>query len=876
MFFQFAASCNYKSRHACQGIKLPFWSKCFHWFGVFTLLAISGYSQVINFDVPGGVSGAANYAGQGAYSDAGHDYWNLVVGGGTAVSNKLSDGITPTPVTLTSQMGGAYGTQGAQGTPAALQQPYHYNSGVRRTNTLSYVPAGTYNLYLYGINNTGTRGTTFTVSTSAMSPITQVTSNTPASLNNFILGADYVVFSNVVLTVPGAITITWAANTNVTVTGNNEGDFNALQLVTVSTNATALNPNFGNNVLVFDPAMSMSAIQSQVDNIFSAQKNSEFGSGRYAFFFKPGHYTNLAVNIGYYTQVLGLGQQPDDVLITGNVRSDGALANNNATTTFWRCCENFAFTPTATTTSPLEANSTMTFAASQGASLRRLHVKGNLNLANTNSQAWSSGGLLSDSKIDGVVNSKTQQQWLSRNDQWTSWVGQNWNMVFVGVSNPPTGVWPGTKYTVITNTPLIREKPYLALGGDGKYVVIVPDMRTNSVGTTWANGATSASSISIDQFYLAQPGLDNAETINSALNTGANLILTPGIYNLTNTLVVTRSNTIIMGLGYPTLIPTNRNPILSVSDVDGVKISGLILDAGKTAALSLLTIGATTNSLRHQANPVCLFDVVCRVGGEFAGTTTNCITINANDVLAENLWLWRADHGSGASPLWTGNPSSSGLVVNGDYVTIYGLLNEHHQKFQTLWNGNWGRVYFYQSELPYDAPSQAVWSHDGVNGYASYKISDQVISHQAYGLGIYGVFNNSTDACYNVIETPVNAPQVNVHHMIMVYITGQAGSEMTHIINGQGNTLTTGVTTATANQIWTNPPFSLSPSTTDGSNVNVVMPTESWHSYQLQFKNQLTDALWSNLGDTIVGNDSLQAFSITNSSSLRFYRVKAN
>jgi hypothetical protein len=98
-------------------------------------------------------------------------------------------------------------------------------------------------------------------------------------------------------------------------------------------------------------------------------------------------------------------------------------------------------------------------------------------------------------------------------------------------------------------------------------------------------------------------------------------------------------------------------------------------------------------------------------------------------------------------------------------------------------SGNWGRVYFYQSELPYDASSQAVWSHDGVNGYASYKVADSVTSHQAYGVGIYGVFISSTTKCFNAIETPTNAQQVNIHDMINVYITGQSGSEMTYIMS---------------------------------------------------------------------------------------------
>jgi hypothetical protein len=843
---------------------------------VLTLCGWVTQAQVINFDVPGG-AGATNYSGQGAYFDPGNDYWNAFFGNATTgATNLLSDGATPSPITLSSQLGGTYGTQGTQGAPAALQQPYEYNNAILRTDTLNNVPAGTYNLYLYGINNTGTRGTTFTVSTAVMSPVIQSTSNTPASLTTFTLGADYVIFSNVVVGAAGTITFTWTANPNVTVAGNNEGDLNALQLAFVSTNTVANSaPNFGANVLIFDPTMSMATIQSQLSAVFAQQQNNQFGTSRYAYFFKPGQYSNLDVNLGYYTQVVGLGQMPDDVVITGNVHSVGVLANDNATTTFWRSCENLAVVPTDTATSPLESANTMTWAVSQGSSLRRMHIKGSLNLADTISGAYSSGGFLADSKVDSTVSSITQQQWLSRNDIWGSWSGQNWNMVFVGVTKPPSGTWPGSKFTVVTNTPLIREKPYLSLVGNTNYVVMVPNLDVTNKGTTWASSPTPGISVPISQFYLAQPGVDNAGSINAALNAGLNLILTPGIYHLTSSILVTQPDTIVMGLGYPTLIPTNGNPTMVISDVDGVKVSGIMFDAGTTASPSLLEVGTAPSSLDHSADPICLYDICSRVGGEFKGATTNCVTINANDVIGDNLWLWRADHGTGVG--WTKNVSNSGLIVNGNNVTIYGLFVEHHEQYQTLWNGNWGRVYFYQSELPYDAPSQAVWSHNGVNGYASYKVADTVTGHQAYGVGIYGVFISSTTKCFNTIETPTNSQQVNIHDMINVYITGESGSEMTHIINGTGSTLNTGVTTTTANNLWLNPKFSVSAGfDMAGMNIAITLPTESWHSYQLQFKNAVTDPNWSNLGGSFGGNDTLDTIPNSISQSSRFYRVMAH
>ena len=190
-------------------------------------------------------------------------------------------------------------------------------------------------------------------------------------------------------------------------------------------------PDFGPNVLVFDP--SMTNIQSQLDAIFRKQESNQFGSDRYAYLFKPGQY-RLDVQMGFYMQALGLGQSPDRVAITGAVRSTAGWMRGNATCNFWRAVENLSVTPTQDRNPDI-------WAVSQGTALRRVHVKGDLNLWDG---GWSSGGFIADCLIDGRVNSGSQQQWLSRNAQWGSWTGGSWNMVFVGVVNPPErgrGLW---------------------------------------------------------------------------------------------------------------------------------------------------------------------------------------------------------------------------------------------------------------------------------------------------------------------------------------------------------------------------------------------------------------------------------------------------
>jgi hypothetical protein len=130
-----------------------------------------------------------------------------------------------------------------------------------------------------------------------------------------------------------------------------------------------------------------------------------------------------------------------------------------------------------------------------------------------------------------------------------------------------------------------------------------------------------------------------------------------------------------------------------------------------------------------------------------------------------------------------GDHAEHGLLPEGR-VTVYGLFVEHHQKFQVLWNGNRGRTYFYQSEIPYDPPDQASYSSDpGIKGWASYKVADSVTSHEAWGLGIYSVLIQPNVNLSRAIEVPKN-PGVRFHHMITVAL-GNRG-EISNVIDHVG------------------------------------------------------------------------------------------
>jgi len=529
-------------------------------------------------------------------------------------------------------------------------------------------------------------------------------------------------------------------------------------------------PDFGPNVLIFDPAMAQAGMQEQVDRIYAQQERSEFGPGRYAFLFMPGEY-HLDVPIGFYTQALGLGATPDAVHITGNVHADASHDNNNATTTFWRAAEGFSVTPTG---------GTMQWAVSQAVAFRRMHVRGDIVLHQHH--GWASGGWMSDSLVDGNTDSGSQQQWISRNSEWGSWTGSNWNMVFVGIPRPPDGEWPKPPYTRVDQVSVVREKPFLQVDAAGNWSVRVPSLRSNSVGVTWHGGSTPGRDLPVSQFYIARAGADTAATINAQLANGKDLLLTPGTYDLAEPIRVTRPDTVVMGLGFATLRPVHGTPAMTAADVDGIDIAGVLFDAGLESSPVLLEIGPAGSKERHAQNPIVLHDVFFRVGGAGVGRAQVNLRINSNDTIVDHTWIWRADHGDGVG--WDKNTSANGLVVNGEDVTIYGLFVEHHQQFQVLWNGNGGRTYFYQSEIPYDPPDQASYtSAPGTNGWASYKVADSVTTHEAWGLGVYSVFLQPHVVLSRAIEVP-RKPGVRFHHMITVAL-GNLG-EISNVIDDKG------------------------------------------------------------------------------------------
>jgi hypothetical protein len=573
--------------------------------------------------------------------------------------------------------------------------------------------------------------------------------------------------------------------------------------------AAAAEPDFGPNVTIFDESMSTDEINA---TLLELSREPEFSLERHAVFFKPGTYGDASgqddpatatgivnAEVGYYTSIAGLGASPEDVRINGALHVEAVQScerpwecqSPGSLTRFWRSMSNLTINPIqrpvgedATRANPegVADPHTLRFAVSQAAPLRRVNIEGDLSVFGRFG-GYASGGYLANSRVDGRVITGSQQQWYTRDSAVGAWDGGVWNMVFSGVEGaPPTDFAPGNKTTLET-TPVTREAPYLYLDGDD-YRVFVPRAATETRGVNWSTDASAGESLPIDDFFIAHEG-DSAAEINAALASGKNLLLTPGVYELEQSLRVERPDTVVLGIGYPTLAPMNGTAVIEVGDVAGVKLAGITADAGVLESDVLVQVGPRGATVADAANPTTLSDVFIRVGGAWAGSADTSIEVNSPRVLLDHIWAWRADHGNPGSFGWEENVGAHGVVVNGDDVTATGLFVEHYQENQTIWNGERGTTVFYQSELPYDPPSQEAWMDGDRNGYASYRVADDVAQHRAVGLGVYSFFERGIPI---LVESGIQAPRspgVTFQSMTSVFLNGSGG--ISHIINDVGD-----------------------------------------------------------------------------------------
>ncbi|MFE3783993.1 hypothetical protein ACFXPA_38130 [Amycolatopsis sp. NPDC059090] len=561
---------------------------------------------------------------------------------------------------------------------------------------------------------------------------------------------------------------------------------------------TARSTDLGSNVTIFDPSMPVTYIQAKVDGAYAQQVDSEMGSQRYAFLFKPGSYGTptqpLQLKVGYYTDIAGLGASPTDVVINGKVEAYNRCLDPGGTTgcvalvNFWRSVSNLTIDVNAAGQDGCRASANF-WAVSQAAAMRRVNILGGtLSLMDycTAGPQYASGGFVADSRLPSTVNG-SQQQWLVRDSEVAGWSNGVWNQVFSGVVGAPAeSGFPNPPYTTLDTTSVEREKPYLVVDAAGRYGVRVPAAQRSSRGITWADGPGPGRTVPIDDFYVAKPS-DSAWVINQQLARGKNLLLTPGVYNVSRSIEVNRPGTVVLGLGQATLTAVRGAVPLTTSGAPGVIIAGVTIDAGDQLSPALLRVGSAHGAHRGSpADPTTLSDVYFRVGGPHVGKVNTALEVDADNVLIDNAWVWRADHGVEGltdSERWTANTGRYGVVVNGDHVTAHGLFVEHFQRYNVLWNGEDGTTVFFQNELPYDPPTQADWTNGTEQGWPGYKVADDVRSHALYGGGVY-VFNRNNPSIHsaNGFETP-RAPGVRMHHIMTVNL---GAGTIDHVVNGVG------------------------------------------------------------------------------------------
>ena len=145
-----------------------------------------------------------------------------------------------------------------------------------------------------------------------------------------------------------------------------------------------------------------------------------------------------------------------------------------------------------------------------------------------------------------------------------------------------------------------------------------------------------------------------------------------------------------------------------MGNVDGVRVAGVLMEAGSVRSETLLDWGSTSPSQYsgNPLNPGVMTDIFARVGGPSTPTpaqSKSMLRINSGNVVVDNSWLWRADHVEGGAKVYNGdNPVQVGGIINGDNVVTYGFKAEHALTDQIQWNGNGGKTFMFQSEMPYD------------------------------------------------------------------------------------------------------------------------------------------------------------------------------
>lgn len=459
------------------------------------------------------------------------------------------------------------------------------------------------------------------------------------------------------------------------------------------------------NTVYFKVADGQSTIQAKVEEIFGSQKNSEFGDKRHALLFAPGDYSEVKINVGYYTSVVGIGKKKSDVVLGALEVPKGESGTD--LDNFWRSGENVT----------INNKDINYWRVSQAAPLDRIHCKSKMRFSGKDTDEYSSGGYMANSVVDQECHNWSQQQWISVNSQFNGgWVGGAWNFLAVGCEGNVPDCVNNDKvqplWSKVAKTPRIAAKCFLYFcDTDGRYKIMKPRVVTDHQGLLPDDPDNANDGEIITNFYVAEAGenKDTAQTINAQLEKGRHLLLTPGIYKIDEPIKVRKNGTVVLGLGLATLQPVTGKAAMVVTGT-GVRLASFMVQAGEPYggkfSETLLQIGDPGSRKGTAADPTIVSNVFARVGGpSLKEQAKTMVTIHQDHVIGTNLWLWRADHditgmGQGLGPM--NAKCDHAIEINGHDVSFYGLFVEHTLKQLILWNGERGRLHFLQSELAYD------------------------------------------------------------------------------------------------------------------------------------------------------------------------------
>eukprot|EP00980_Cylindrotheca_fusiformis_P002973 scaffold688_cov105-Cylindrotheca_fusiformis.AAC.2 len=587
---------------------------------------------------------------------------------------------------------------------------------------------------------------------------------------------------------------------------------------------------------------------------FVERHSGHFSDQRLVVFFRPGKYDNINFPVGYWTQVLGLGETPSGVEFTGSLGVYCLPANTDnpdvgSLDTFWRSAENFTSNttfivngegppcvpivkdgqvaksltppytneelyPTAVLPEDPSPEKGMLWAVSQAAPLRRIATSHNLHLSLGNNCA--SGGFISNVQVGRSLLFGSQQQFCVRNCATPKQSGGAWSIVMMGCDTDAAGCedWIGSKPKNVICESLPKdgatiEKPFLFLNENSVLYLGIPKVKHGSNGVDHETlDAEEKVPVDNDEHVRIFSRTDSIADLQSAADRGIHIVLSPGIYNWGETLIISKHNQVVLGLGLATIqAPGDGSPCIHVrSQTQGVRLSGLSLEASVISKFifkgsTLLTWGTPSDVNRkvskdYIANPSVMHDLYCFVGGRRTDRTVKVecmVKIYSSHVIGDNLWLWRADHTKLMDGEQPNKPELSeyhvsiegecrfdtGLEVFGDFVTFYGLAVEHTSRDMTLWHGRHGKVYFYQSELPYDVLGVNYSEHT-----SGYRVNAGADHHLAKGIGVYSYFRD----CPKVrVKSAVS------HHALLgefqnvftVWLNGYSGIES--IVNNCGD-----------------------------------------------------------------------------------------